>query len=104
MSIISVKTTTHRVTTRVTTHHRVSNTSLDDKPALHMAENMVKDLKKYADMDIDELLGKLSEEELEQLGNMVDPDCEISLDDTDNLLRERSSGDDGAEVTSADES
>ncbi|KAG0426227.1 hypothetical protein HPB47_026660, partial [Ixodes persulcatus] len=41
---------------------------------LHMAENMVKDLKKYADMDIDELLGKLSEEELEQLGNMVDPD------------------------------
>ncbi|CAN7983396.1 unnamed protein product [Ixodes hexagonus] len=74
MSIISVKTTTHRVTTRVTTHHRVSNASLDDKPALHMAENMVKDLKKYADMDIDELLGKLSEEELEQLGNMVDPD------------------------------
>lgn len=44
-----------------------------------MAENMVKDLKKYADMDIDELLGKLSEEELEQLGNMVDPDVSVGL-------------------------
>ncbi|KAH8022656.1 hypothetical protein HPB51_000956 [Rhipicephalus microplus] len=74
MSIISVKTTTHRVTTRVKTHHRVSTTSLDDKPALHMAENIMKDVKKYADMDIDELLSKLSPEELEQLGNMVDPD------------------------------
>lgn len=39
-----------------------------------MAENMTKELKKYADMDIDELLGKLSADELEQLGNMVDPD------------------------------
>ncbi|KAK8785487.1 hypothetical protein V5799_008148 [Amblyomma americanum] len=41
---------------------------------LHMAENLMKDVKKYADMDIDELLAKLSPEELEQLGNMVDPD------------------------------
>ncbi|XP_050034180.1 tropomodulin isoform X1 [Dermacentor andersoni] len=41
---------------------------------LHMAENIMKDVKKYADMDIDELLSKLSPEELEQLGNMVDPD------------------------------
>lgn len=41
---------------------------------LHMAENIMKDVKKYADMDIDELLSKLSPDELEQLGNMVDPD------------------------------
>lgn len=39
-----------------------------------MAENLMKDLKQYSDMDIDELLSRLSPEEMEQLSNMVDPD------------------------------
>ncbi|XP_064472016.1 tropomodulin-like isoform X3 [Ornithodoros turicata] len=39
-----------------------------------MAENLMKDIQKYSDMDIDELLSRLSEEEMEQLTNMVDPD------------------------------
>lgn len=31
-------------------------------------------MKRYADMDIDELLAKLSEAEIQQLSLMVDPD------------------------------
>ncbi|XP_064472014.1 tropomodulin-like isoform X2 [Ornithodoros turicata] len=74
MSILSVKTTTHKITTRVTTHQRVYDETPEGKPAIVMAENLMKDIQKYSDMDIDELLSRLSEEEMEQLTNMVDPD------------------------------
>ena len=38
-----------------------------------------KDIKEYIDMDLDEMLSKLTEEELQQLGDeLIDPDvCRI---------------------------
>ncbi|OQR75021.1 tropomodulin-like, partial [Tropilaelaps mercedesae] len=88
MSVLSVKTTTHKRTTKVTT--RVSTSSSDlsrdgrrkssfiqlaEKPAVAMAEAMRNDMiRKYSDVDIDELLSQLNENELEQLTGMVDPD------------------------------
>lgn len=41
---------------------------------LAISESMIKDMRRYAEMDIDELLSKLSASELEQLTSMVDPD------------------------------
>ncbi|XP_003740580.1 tropomodulin [Galendromus occidentalis] len=88
MSVLSVKTTTHKRTTKVTT--RVSTSSSDasrdgrrkssfiqlsERPAIAMAEAMKNDMiRKYSEMDIDELLSQLNESELEQLVGMVDPD------------------------------
>ncbi|OQR71825.1 tropomodulin-like [Tropilaelaps mercedesae] len=39
-----------------------------------LAESMLRDMRRYADMDIDELLAKLADTEIEQLSLMVDPD------------------------------
>lgn len=39
-----------------------------------ISETLLRDMKRYADMDIDELLAKLSDVEVQQLTSMVDPD------------------------------
>ncbi|XP_003740957.3 tropomodulin [Galendromus occidentalis] len=39
-----------------------------------LSETLLRDMRRYADMDIDELLAKLSEAEVQQLTSMVDPD------------------------------
>ncbi|XP_022653151.1 tropomodulin-like isoform X1 [Varroa jacobsoni] len=88
MSVLSVKTTTHKRTTKVTTRVSTSSSELSrdgrrkssfiqlaERPAIAMAEAMRNDMiRKYSEMDIDELLSQLNENELEQLSGMVDPD------------------------------
>lgn len=39
-----------------------------------ISESILRDMRRYADMDIDDLLSKLTDTEIEQLSMMVDPD------------------------------
>ncbi|XP_022665607.1 tropomodulin-like isoform X2 [Varroa jacobsoni] len=52
----------------INTHMAKTN----DKMAI--SESILRDMRRYADMDIDDLLSKLTDTEIEQLSMMVDPD------------------------------